>query len=95
MNTNYQRLSAPAGTFNQCKKTAIALGVMAMMSGAATQAQTATAPAKADGAAAEPVAVIVTGQRAALQSAQKIKQNSDEIVDSSSPKTWASCRTAR
>src|SRR5690242_20729989 len=25
--------------------------------------------------------VVVTGQRAALQSAQKIKQNSDEIVD--------------
>jgi iron complex outermembrane receptor protein len=66
----------------QFNKTAIALGVMAMMSGTVVYAQTATAPAKVDAPTTEPVAVIVTGQRAALQSAQKIKQNSDEIVDS-------------
>src|SRR5471032_1401096 len=59
----------------QFKKTAIALGLaqMAAMSGMAV-AQTAATDAG-------PV-VVVTGQRAALQSAQKIKQNSDEIVDS-------------
>nr|WP_315255504.1 TonB-dependent receptor [uncultured Duganella sp.] len=59
------------------KKTAIALGLAqmtAMLSGAAV--------AQTEAPAGEPVAVIVTGQRAALQSAQKIKQNSDEIVDS-------------
>ncbi|MPQ59749.1 TonB-dependent receptor [Duganella sp. FT27W] len=71
------------------KKTTIAMGLaqMAMMLGAAAQAQeqntsneatvnTAAAPAGA------PVSVIVTGQRAALQSAQKIKQDADEVVDS-------------
>jgi iron complex outermembrane receptor protein len=67
----------------QFKKTAIALGLaqMTMMLGGAAMAQTSDS-AKADTPAGEPVAVIVTGQRAALQSAQKIKQNSDEIVDS-------------
>ncbi len=56
------------------KKTAIAMGVaqIAMMYSGAVMAQAADAPA----------VVVVTGQRAALQSAQKIKQNSDEIVDS-------------
>jgi TonB-dependent receptor len=65
------------------KKTAIAMGLaqMTMMLSGAAVAQTTAAP-KTDTAAAEPIAVIVTGQRAALQSAQKIKQNSDEIVDS-------------
>ncbi|MRW91302.1 TonB-dependent receptor [Duganella sp. FT80W] len=65
------------------KKTAIALGLaqMTMMLSGAAVAQTTDAP-KTDTPAAEPVAVVVTGQRAALQSAQKIKQNSDEIVDS-------------
>ena len=67
----------------QFKKTAIALGLaqMTMMLGGAAVAQTSDAP-KTDAPATEPVAIIVTGQRAALQSAQKIKQNSDEIVDS-------------
>jgi iron complex outermembrane recepter protein len=46
-----------------------------------------SAPAQAAAASAPPVQeeiahVVVTGQRAALQSAQKIKQDSDEIVDS-------------
>ena len=49
-------------------------------------AQTASPPAAAASAAPAPdvatTTVVVTGQRAALQSAQKIKQNSDEIVDS-------------
>lgn len=65
------------------KKTAIALGLaqMTMMLSGAAVAQT-QAPKTTDAPAGEPVAVIVTGQRAALQSAQKIKQNSDEIVDS-------------
>ncbi|MES2164155.1 MAG: TonB-dependent receptor [Pseudomonadota bacterium] len=59
----------------QFKKTAIALGLaqMASMSGMAV-AQTTPTDTSAT--------VVVTGQRAALQSAQKIKQNSDEIVDS-------------
>jgi len=50
------------------------------MSGNAAMAQTAPAPAVK--AADETAVIVVTGQRAALQSAQKIKQNSDEIVDS-------------
>ncbi|USX19543.1 TonB-dependent receptor [Oxalobacteraceae bacterium OTU3REALA1] len=69
----------------QFKKTAIALGLaqMAMMASSASHAQTAPAPAAPTTTpAAEPVAVVITGQRAALQSAQKIKQNSDEVVDS-------------
>ncbi len=63
---------------NQFKKTAIAMGVaqIALIASGAVMAQ--ATPAKAD----EPAVVVVTGQRAALQSAQKIKQNSDEIVDS-------------
>jgi TonB-dependent receptor len=68
----------------QFKKTAIAMGLaqMAMMASGVAMAQADQATAKTDAAAPEPVAVVVTGQRAALQSAQKIKQNSDEIVDS-------------
>jgi TonB-dependent receptor len=72
------------------KKTAIAMGLaqMALMMAAAHAQTTDNAAPPAPGAATagtpagEPVAVIVTGQRAALQSAQKIKQNSDEVVDS-------------
>jgi iron complex outermembrane receptor protein len=45
---------------------------------AASSAAGAKPPAKAE----EVTTVIVTGQRAALESAQRIKQNSDEIVDS-------------
>ena len=70
----------------QFKKTAIALGLaqMAMMASGASHAQTAQAPAAQSDTpapAAAPV-VVVTGQRAALQSAQKLKQNADEVVDS-------------
>ena len=66
---------------NQFNKTAIALAVaqITFLSGNVATAQTAPAPAEKAG---ETAVVIVTGQRAALQSAQKIKQNSDEIVDS-------------
>ncbi|MFL6676775.1 MAG: hypothetical protein ACJ8IK_00435, partial [Burkholderiaceae bacterium] len=48
----------------------------------AQSASPPAAPASAPPAQEEPTQVVVTGQRAALQSAQKIKQNSDEIVDS-------------
>jgi len=70
---------------NQFKKTAIAMGVaqIAFMSSSAVMAQTAAATdTAADQAKAGPAVVVVSGQRAALQSAQKIKQNADEIVDS-------------
>jgi len=80
----------------QLKKTAIALAaaqIAWMASGVAmaqntqaaaaagSPAAAAAAPAAAD-APAETSVVTVTGQRAALQSAQNIKRNSDEIVDS-------------
>ena len=63
---------------NQFKKTAIAMGVaqIALLASGAVMAQEA---------AKEPAlgtVVVVTGQRAALNSAQKIKQNADEVVDS-------------
>lgn len=45
-------------------------------------AQTSTAPANDKSTSEEPAVIVVSGQRAALNSAQKIKQNSDEIVDS-------------
>jgi TonB-dependent receptor len=58
-------------------------------SGTAMAQAAAPAPAPAASAAAEAKAkpegvqtIVVSGQRAALQSAQKIKQDSDEIVDS-------------
>jgi TonB-dependent receptor len=56
-------------------KTAIAIGV-------AQLAWSISAMAQQAGKADEPQVVVVTGQRAALQSAQKIKQDADEIVDS-------------
>jgi TonB-dependent receptor len=63
------------------QKTAIAAAVahVAVFSSAAAWAQTT------GGAAADPAAgnvVVISGQRAALQSAQKIKQDADEVVDS-------------
>ena len=64
-------------------KTAMAIAVahIGVMSGASAWAQ--TTPAEPQPAApAETNVVVVSGQRAALQSAQKIKQNADEIVDS-------------
>ena len=60
------------------KRTAIAVAAsqIALLAGSAALAQ--EAPQNASNGNV----VVVTGQRAALQSAQKIKQNSDEIVDS-------------
>ena len=57
---------------NNTRKTAIAIGVaqLALMASGAALAQT------------EPTTVVVYGQRAALDSAQNIKKNADEIVDS-------------
>jgi TonB-dependent receptor len=62
------------------QKTAIAAAVahVAVLSSAAAWAQTSADPAPANA----PAVVVVSGQRAALQSAQKLKQNSDEVVDS-------------
>jgi iron complex outermembrane receptor protein len=70
---------------NQYRRTAISLAAaqaMLLCSGLAV-AQTAPAPAAAASAPVQKVeTVIVSGRRAALESAQKIKQNADEIVDS-------------
>jgi predicted lipoprotein len=38
--------------------------------------------------------VVVTGQRAALQSAQKLKQNAEQLVDSITATDIGACRTA-
>ena len=70
---------------NKPQRTAISLAAAqaALLCSSLAMAQTAPAPATA---ASAPVAnletVVVSGRRAALESAQKIKQNSDEIVDS-------------
>lgn len=60
--------------------SAVALG-LAMVGGAAAQTapQAANAPAAQDNAVAE---VVVTGVRESLRSAQAIKRNADQIVDS-------------
>ena len=62
------------------QKTAIAAAVahVAVLSSAAAWAQTTATTDPATGAAV----VVVSGQRAALQSAQKLKQDADEVVDS-------------
>jgi TonB-dependent receptor len=66
------------------KKTAIAAAIaqIAILSGSAAWAQTTAEPAATDKAVGEGAVVVVSGQRAALQSAQKLKQDSDEVVDS-------------
>ncbi|MFP5393364.1 MAG: TonB-dependent receptor plug domain-containing protein, partial [Gammaproteobacteria bacterium] len=67
------------------KKTAIAMGVaqIAFMASHPALAQTTTGTDASDKATqAAPAVVVVSGQRAALQSAQKLKQNSDEVIDS-------------
>ncbi|WP_312184325.1 TonB-dependent receptor plug domain-containing protein, partial [Massilia timonae] len=61
----------------QLNKSAIAVGVAHLCCLSAAFAQQA-APA----ASAAPQVVTVTGQRAALDSAQQLKKNSDEVVDS-------------
>ncbi|MFP5392923.1 MAG: TonB-dependent receptor, partial [Gammaproteobacteria bacterium] len=64
---------------NQVRKTAIALGVAQFAMACSGAAMAQDAADKPNSAAS---VVVVTGQRAALQSAAKIKQNADEIVDS-------------
>jgi TonB-dependent receptor len=65
------------------QKTAIAAAVaqVAVLYSSAAWAQTADTGATQPAAGKENV-VVVSGQRAALQSAQKIKKDSDEVVDS-------------
>jgi TonB-dependent receptor len=73
----------------QFKKTALSVAVAqaALIWGGAAYAQTAVQAAAAlpsgaeRGADAETPSIVVTGQRAAMQSAAKIKQNAEEIVD--------------
>ena len=59
-------------------KTAIAIGVAQFMLMASGTAFAQTTPATDNGGAT----VVVVGQRASLENAQKIKQNADEVVDS-------------
>jgi outer membrane cobalamin receptor len=63
---------------SKLQKTAIAAAVaqVVLLHTGSAWAQTA------DTASAAPAVVVVSGQRAALQSAQKLKQDSDEVVDS-------------
>lgn len=67
----------------QFQRTALAVAATqaALICGAAMAQGTPAVPADKDKAQTLET-VVVSGQRAALQSAQKIKQNSDEIVDS-------------
>ncbi|MCS0657166.1 TonB-dependent receptor [Massilia terrae] len=66
------------------KRTAIAAGVaqVILLASGAVFAQTADTNADKDKDAKNTTTVVVTGQRAALESAANIKRNSDEIVDS-------------
>ena len=66
------------------QRTAIAAAVahVAVLSSAAAWAQTNATTTADVPAGASPAVVHISGQRAALQSAQKLKQNSDEVVDS-------------
>ena len=62
------------------RMTALALAAaqVAMLYSGAAQAQTAPAPAAKD---EEVATVVVTGQRAAMKSAAKLKQNAEEVID--------------
>ena len=70
------------------KRTALSIAATqaALLWSGIALAQSAPTPAPAASAAPAPddttTTVVVTGQRAALQSAQKIKQNAEEVVDS-------------
>jgi len=65
------------------KKTLIvtAIAQLGLISNGSVWAQAPAAPSQPQ-KKEEPVQVVVTGQRAALQSAQKVKQDAEEIVDS-------------
>lgn len=70
---------------NKYQRTAISLAAAqaALLCSGLAMAQTPAAPAAAASAPVQKVeTVVVSGRRAALESAQRIKQNSDEIVDS-------------
>ncbi|MFG6413114.1 TonB-dependent receptor [Roseateles sp. DC23W] len=70
---------------NQHQRTAISLAAAqaALLCSGLAMAQTPAPPAAAASAPVQKVeTVVVSGRRAALESAQKIKQNADEIVDS-------------
>ncbi|MBW8897267.1 MAG: TonB-dependent receptor [Massilia sp.] len=66
------------------QKTAIAAAVahVAVLSSAAAWAQTNATTTTDVPAGASPAVVHISGQRAALQSAQQLKKNADEVVDS-------------
>ena len=69
----------------QFKRTTLSVAALQAMVWAAAPAMAQTAPAPAPAADKAPQAletVVVSGRRAALASAQKLKQESDEIVDS-------------
>ena len=67
----------------QPRPTAIALAAAQVLLLSSGLALAQTSPAPAGDKAADPAnTVVVTGRRAALQSAQKIKQDAEEIVDS-------------
>src|SRR5471032_1149286 len=63
------------------KKTAIAVGVAQLVLMASGAALAQTAPAAKTTGDDKTVTVIVSGQRGALESAQNIKKNADEILD--------------
>src|SRR5690349_24763074 len=63
------------------KLSVAVLAAAGILSSASVWAQNAQAVAEAQ-ATSEPVAVVVTGVRRAAQSAQTIKKNSDEVIDS-------------
>jgi iron complex outermembrane receptor protein len=76
---------------NHFKRTSVSVAALQavlawpLVAAAQTAEPTAPAPAASQPASATPDAptvVVVTGQRRALQTAQKIKQNAEEIVDS-------------
>jgi hypothetical protein len=97
--TLFPRESDRRRRMNNHRRTATSLAAAqaALLCASAAVAQTPPAPAAAASAPrTEKIeAVVITGQRAALQSAQKIKQNADEIVDSIVADTSASCPTSR
>jgi TonB-dependent receptor len=66
------------------QKTAIAAAVaqVIVLSSSAAWAQTADTSSTEQAGVPKESVVVVSGQRAALQSAQKLKQNADEVVDS-------------
>lgn len=67
---------------NTIKHALLASASLMAVGGFAATASAQTAPATSDAATDNADDIVVTGVRAALRSAQAIKQNSDQIVDS-------------